>query len=230
MTTQNAWDTEYPDANGELVIGNTGGRPLANLITEGTNVTVVNTAGGIDIQTSPINDLVVVQRDTASNTTSIDYTCRISDFHCLYLVGNNHQAASTGGLGIQVSTDGGSTWDTTASNYRDVGWEVDEGGSTTHLNTSAAPGAKMQIVGSTTNPMGTGANETSSFIMTIWKPSNSVWTKSASYVYYNNEDTDNIIQFWGGQHRGTTAVDGLRLKQTSGNIGQGDFVLYGVVK
>ena len=230
MTTQNAWNTPYPDADGETLIGETGARPSATTIAAGTNVTVVNTPGGIELQTSPISDWVVVQRDTASNTAYIDYLCRLSDFRALVLVGNNHKPQTATGLGVSISTDGGATFDTTASNYRGLGWEVNEAASTTWLDDSALAGGKLQIVGSTSEPMANGTNETSSFIMTIWDPSNTQWTKSSSYVYYNNQDTDPIIQFWGCQHRSTTAVDGLRLMQTTGNIGQGDFVMYGIIK
>lgn len=227
--TQNAWNTQYPDADGELIIGSSSGRGLAATITAGTNVTVNNSAGEIEIQTSPIDDFVVVQRDTASSTAAIDYTCRLSDFQTLILVGNNTQPGTSGGLGISCSTDGGSTFDTTTSNYNSVGWEVNESGTTNNIDDSATAGGKLQIAGSSSNDLGADANETVSFICYIFKPTNTVFVKSSCYSVYTNNSGEHVIQYNGALYRSATAVNALRLKQTSGNIGSGEFVLYGAV-
>lgn len=229
MTTNNAWNTEYPDTDGELLIGSSSGRALKKFITAGTNVTVNNSAGSIDLQTAPIDDFVVVQRDTASSTAEIDYTCRISDFQLLMLVGNDTQPATSGGLGISCSTDGGSTFDTTTSNYQGVGWEVNQSGSRNNLDDSALAGGKLQIAGSTNFDLGADANETVSFVCYIFKPSNTVFVKTSCYSVYTNDSGEHTLQWWGSLYRNATAVDALRLKQTSGNIGSGEFVMYGAV-
>lgn len=225
--TNNAWNSPYPDADGELLIGSTGARPVASTLTAGTNVTIVNSAGGAEIQTSPIDDFVVVQRDTASNTAAIDYLCRISDFEVFYLIGNNTQPVTSGGLGIKLSTDGGATFDSTASNFQGVGWEVDDGASTTHLDDSALTAAKLQIYGSTTANAGVDANEVCSFIMTIWNPSDTNWTKCVSYSVYIDNGGQHQTQYWASFHKSTTAINAMRLQQSTGNISQGEFVLYG---
>lgn len=227
--TQNAWDTPYLTTDGHLLIGNGSARPTAGLITEGTNVTINAGAGTCEIETAPIDDFVVVQRDTASNTSGIDYTCGISNYQLLMLIGNDTQPATSSGLGISISTDGGSTFDTTAANYSGVGWVVNSNSVTSNISSDETAGGKLQIYSSTEFTAGSDSNETSSFVCYIFKPSGALWTKTSCYCAYIDADGDHVIQWVGGLHKGTAAVNALRLRQTTGNIGSGEFVMYGAV-
>lgn len=225
MTTNNMWNTPDLTTNGQVLIGSSSGRPSAATLTASTNVTVNNSAGSIEVQTSPISDWVIFQSDTASTDSSIEYTCRISDYQGFVLIGNNTQGSAANGLGIQLSTDGGSSYDT-GNNYGIVGWECDETGNIVQLDDD--PWAKLQIAGSTTAFEGTDANEVVSFVMFIYQPNAAAYTKSTCYCYYNDEDGNNILQYWMSAHRSTTAITAMRLVQTSGTIDQGEFTLYGI--
>lgn len=223
--TQNAWNSDYPNADGEVIIGNGSGKSVSSTLTASTNVTITNSAGGIQVDVSPISDWVIMQSDTASSTAYIDYTCGISDFEMLVLVGNNQSSANQTGLGVALSTNGGSSYDTTSGNYNGSGWEMFTGSYTALDDTTIS---KLQILGTTTAPPGNSTNQTASFVIKIFKPSNSQWTKSVCYSYYTDNSGNPGVQYWGSFYKNTTAVNAMRLVQSSGNISTGDFILYGV--
>ena len=228
MATRNSWNIPDLTTNGQVLIGSGSVRPSAATIIAGTNVTVTNSAGGIKLSTAPINDWVIIQRDTASNTAFIDYLCPMADYQYVVLIGNNSMPANNNvGLGLQVSTDGGVSFDTTEANYEGLGWSVDESGTRTNINDSSTPGAKLQIYGTANATAGPGANRICSFIIKVFQPANAEFTKSISYAYYNALDDGNVFSKLYHIHKSATAVNALRLKQTTGNITQGDFILYG---
>ena len=224
--TQNAWNADLLTTNGQTYIGNTGGQITAATLTAGTNVTVTNSAGGISIATAAHTDWEKINATTASSDSSIEWTCPLTDWQAVVLIGNNTQQSTTAGAGVRVSTDGGSTFLT--STYHTTGWEIDGSGGEAGLSGTGAN--KLQSWGSNTETAGADANEVCSFYQIIWQPSNTEYTKALSYCYYNADNGDNIFQAWYMIHLSTTAVNALGYFPSSGNIAQGEFILYGIQK
>lgn len=218
--TQNAWNAPLLTTNGQTYIGNTGGQTAASTLTAGTNVTVTNSAGGISISTTPFSDWYKITETTGTGLSSIEWSCNLSSYQAIIVVGNN---CSEAGIGTRVSTDGGSTFQT--STYHVLGWEIYGSGSTGFNSGTGAN--KLQCFGSTGAPIGTGANEVASFHQIIWQPSNTEFTKAVSYSTYVDDDGDNILQYYAMAHISTTAVNALGLFASSGTFG-GEFVVYGI--
>jgi len=60
--------------NGQLVIGSTGGDPVLGTISEGANITVTNTAGGIEIAATGLGSGTVTSVDTAGSVNGLTLT------------------------------------------------------------------------------------------------------------------------------------------------------------
>ena len=64
--TQNAINSDYPNADGELLIGATGARPLGATITAGSGITVTNAANAITLTAAGggSGDIIQILEDT----------------------------------------------------------------------------------------------------------------------------------------------------------------------
>ena len=118
MATRNAWNTPDLTADGQLLIGQTGGRPLAaNLTACGFNIT--NGAGSISLDTiSTGQDYVRISTATAASSATIDFTS-LSSTYFLYIVVIANLAPVTDGaiLYMRTSSNNGISYDSTAGNY-----------------------------------------------------------------------------------------------------------------
>jgi hypothetical protein len=170
--------------------------------------------------------LVLLQEQTASNSATLDFTSWYgSDFDSIFIELVNVTAATSGvGILMQVSTNGGSTWDTD-SNYNFFDW----------AKGVAAPGyqaynqhggmSAFQWWGPDANDMGNSVgfsgtghllNVTGSNIVGAWRGIG----QSTSGYWYEIE--------YGVTYSGTGPVNGIQFLMTSGNIASGIIRIYGI--
>lgn len=107
-------------SNGQIWIGSTGSPPVAVTLTAGAGISITNSAGGITIAAtggSVVPNLTYIGSTTTNSGTAVNYTNLSSTYkgYRYYYEGIDPDASTV--CVIQVSTDGGSTYDSTAANY-----------------------------------------------------------------------------------------------------------------
>ena len=100
-------------SNGQLLIGATGGAPLAAHLTPGSNITITNTANGIRIDSTATPGLTWVDQTTSTVTITPDYG---------YLIDNGADLVT---LTLPASAPFGSVFQ--INGYSAGGWKVVQG-------------------------------------------------------------------------------------------------------
>ena len=227
--TQNAWNTDYPNANGETLIGNGTSRPTSTTITGGSNCTVVNTSGGIQLTYSgaTTGDWVLTHSASASNSSELTFTGLSSTYFTYMICVDNFVPANDGDrLAYQTSTDGGSSYDSGSNNYYFRGMSIEGDGT---INALDSDSTSTNVLGSGTCDPGNATNETSSGIVYFYNPSASDYMRATSW----NAVTDNTgdlcwLTIATGRSQ-ATAVDAFRMFCSGGNITTCEVRVYGLV-
>ena len=227
--TQNAWGTDYLDANGETLIGNGTNPPSVSKITGGANCNVVPTANGIQLTYtgSTSGDYVLTHTASASGSSSLDFTGLSSTYFCYMLVVDNFVPATDGDrLQYRTSTDDGVSWDSGASDYYFRGWIVDDSSTVAAVD---ADSANTNIIGSSGTPPGNAANETSSAISFFYNPSASDYLRSTNLHVLMNTSTNLESGSISSGRKQAVAVNGIQLLCASGTITSAEVRIYGMV-
>ena len=188
--TQNMWNTDQLNANGEVLIGNGSSSPTATTITAGTNCSVTNGANSIALgyTASATGDWVLLDSATASSTSSIEFTGLSSTYFTYILIVTGYIPAVDGdNLKYRTSTNNGVSYDSGSSDYIFRGSSVNSSGSENFGNGSGNSGS---ILGSNANPPGTATNETGCAFISLYNPSSSNVTRILSYNVPINTSTD----------------------------------------
>jgi hypothetical protein len=166
-------------------------------------------------------DVVLLDTQTASNSASIDFT-GLSATYTRYEIQYTNVVPATDGarIGLRTSTDGGSTFDSGASDYN----SQNHGHVSTTDSSSAYTGTYIRLALAGT---GNGANEMCSGVVQIIHPSASAYTHTLHQaVYWSTLGALNAS--YGSAYRAsTTAVDAAQILFDTGNITSGTFKLYG---
>jgi len=177
--------------------------------------------------------LVLVQEQVASTSATLDFTSWYSSTYDVYeIVFLNVVPASNGvDLYLRVSTDTGSTWKSGASDYA---W-MQQGSTPPTSNTVFGDEADAQIAVSWTGGTGMQASAADggfSGTVRLYNPGS-----SASYKHFLGQgiqDSSSTGTFVSstvhGAYLATTAIDGLRVLFSSGDITSGTVRVYGLVK
>lgn len=225
--TNNAWNSPDLTGNGNVLIGQTGGRPVAAQLS-GCGIDVTNGAGSITLDTIATGlDYDKISSSTASSSASISFTGLSSTYHC-YVVEITNFAPATDGVEmyLRTSTDNGVSYDSGASDYAWSNYVVDNDGT---LKDGGSTGdSKMEIVGRTNDQIGGATNETSDATVWIFNPSSASYTKALCMATYTRTNGDSIWMTCGGQRLSAADVDAIQFLMSSGNIASGEFVLYGL--
>jgi hypothetical protein len=184
-------------------------------------------ANGTALVASSGGGLTLISSQSASSSSTIDFTGLDSTYDVYMITGSNIIVSTNCTLGLQISTDGGSTWDTTSYYGGNIG--ADNLGTTrtnSYNNASSAylTGALDRTNGGTSNGFGFQA-----YIYNLI---------DATVTYFNTQSAlidstaNTYIGFHGGGQLGTntTAGDALRIIPTAGNITSGKFKIYGLQK
>ena len=129
-------------------------------------------------------------------------------------------------LNIRTSTDGGSSYDAGASDYRYVNIEGNDG--TTSVGADASTGDTGLKLADT---LDSAAGEGFSGVIELYAPSATSYTK---FVYraetVNQADSAVKLNYGCGRRNSKADVDAVRFLMSSGNIASGTIALYGIKK
>jgi hypothetical protein len=167
----------------------------------------------------------LLQTATASSSSTVDITTGMDSTYQNYAViySNVHPATDDVLLQIRVSTDGGSSFDS-SSNYRYSSHCLrDNGSEGLTVNTG---NDKLYVSGIT---FGNANNECGNGIVYIGNPSSSTFSTSFNILASNMDNSGRSSTCnTGGVWTTTTAVNGIQFFFSSGNVDAGVFKLYGI--
>lgn len=173
-------------------------------------------------QTSLDNRPVLISTATASTTATIDFTLpsgyKSFDIRVISLVPSTDNV----GMWLRVSTDGGSTFASGASDYA---YQRSILSGTTYTGTLTATDSKIAVVDA---GVGTGTGRYCNTTITVFEPSITSMYKNivAKQYVYRSDSVYNIREI-NGVYLSNTAVNAIRILMSSGNIASGTFELWG---
>lgn len=227
--TQNSWNTSQLTTNGQTLIGNGSSSPSVATITSGTNCSVVNTAGGIQLTYtgSGSGDWVLVTSSSASGSTSVDFTDLSSTYFIYMFVVDNFVPATDGNrLLYRTSTDNGSSYDSGSTDYSFRGWSMESDSTLVALDGEFDTG---NVLGAGNTDPGNATNETSSGVLYMYNPSATGHTRFTNICQIiDSSGAQGTLSIESGR-RDTTAVDAIRFLCTGGNITSAEIRMYGMV-
>lgn len=171
---------------------------------------------------------VTIQRSTASASTSMDFVTGIDDAEMDRFeidIDNYIPATDATALWLRVSTDFGSTWKSGVSDYIYAGFYNDSaGGAATTVNSTGA----AQIVISYGSLCGNSTGEQYSGTIKFFNPANTSIYKVFKVAGggYNSTPRSADVNV-SGNYIATTAINGVRLLSSSGNMTSGTVTLRG---
>ena len=176
--------------------------------------------------------MVLIQQQTASSSATVDFTVGIDSGFDEYVLEFDGVVPATNvvSLQLQVTQDAGSNWKSGAGNYQWVRNGVYSGSASVTLQNSAADTSISVVDGVLDNT----STRPASGEIRFYAPSAGRITnfEARSTFYSSNLGGTYLGQFnnSGAYVADTTAINGVRLKMSSGNISTGNFRLYGVRK
>lgn len=214
-------------ANGELFIGNGSGLTKATL-TAGANVTITNGAGTITIAASAAGAAGYVMREEqiASASAALTFTAWPSSAYEVFVAEVFDMiTASNTDLSFQVSTDGGSTWLTTAGDYEmwgnyaySAGTSFVGGASLTRI--SLRPGASTTLL----------ANCGYAATLKVYNPAGAKHKMFTLQSVVPSNADGMIHHVFSGRIKTTAAITAIRVIAVSGNLTSGTARVYGIAK
>lgn len=174
---------------------------------------------------------LIQSQSVTSNTTEIDLTEGINSTYDRYriIITDLHPTASNAKLQVVVSTDGGTTYETGASDYESlVTTKRGSSDTGTTLETDAYSSSASSLT-CMDLALGNTVNDQCEGRIDIIKPSNSDhYTRVKWRLTYTNSSGDLILTQGQGRYKANTAVNAIRLKLSSGSIASADIKLYGL--
>jgi len=173
---------------------------------------------GIDV-----GSMILLQTQTVSSAVGqVDFTSNLGTYDTVRIVWSGVSPATDDvGLRLRVSTDGGSSYLT--STYAGSGEYIYSGGS----NAGYSNETSTHILGGN---YGNGSTESISGFVELNNLASTSLHKTIQSFSTGVHDSGNGLGAWfASTVQQTSAVDGLRIYFTSGNITAGKFSLYGVV-
>lgn len=201
---------------------------VACAIYDGTNFELQNPQtvnSGCSTSNVPNGGLVCLETHTASSSAELDFTGCISSSYDDYVIRiiNLIPATSAQDLKLQVSIDGGSTYDSTSGHYTNANWTWVSGGA------SAIGSATSTYITVATGQINTTANYNTSGEISFTNPSGANFKNF--YGHLAELDTRNSgFQglLFSSAYIQTTAINAFRFIMTSGAITSGIIRCYGV--
>lgn len=227
--TNNAWNApDMTDAgDGKLMIGQTGDRPvLGDLVPCGFDITTGTNSITIDTISTGL-DYDKISATTASASSTIEFTGLSSTYHAYKVLISDLVPATDGTLlYMRTSTDNGSSFDSTAGDYKWSHIGVDHNDSLKDDGSSSA--TEMILIGRTNDPIGNDTNETCSAEVWIFNPSSASHTRAFCQSTYVRTNGNFLIMWASGVRLDTTSVDAIQFLMNTDNITSGTFTLYGL--
>ena len=179
---------------------------------------------------SSLGSLTHISTATASASASIEFTSGIDSTYKEYVFyfNNIHPATDGTNLMFNFSTDGGSTYSVakTTTTFRSVHFENDSVAVLGYFDQDLAQGTGDQRVGIS---VGSDNDQCGSGYMHLYNPSSTTFVKHFTIVTNSSLSGDASINFFtAGYGNTTSAIDGIRFQMESGNIDDGQILLFGV--
>jgi hypothetical protein len=201
--------TSTIDGQSSLVIG-TGQSYM--IVSDGTNYISAMTAG----------TRILLQRQTASTSSSIDFTSGITTAFTDYELRISRLVPDTDGTGVYVRVGNGS-FDTT--NYK---FTIADFTGTTASVTSDASANRFDFIDAAV--AGTGTGETVNGNVYLFDAANASGYMTATWeggLIQSDEATKKVTG--SGNYFTNTAIDRVQVLMSSGNVASGTFSLYGIL-
>lgn len=193
----------------------------------GTQIVTENSSG-VPAFSNPAtvgSSLVLIQSQAASASATIDFTSGLTSTYDQYLVTFTGVVPATNAQNflLEISTDGGSTWKTGASDYKRVINTLSDAG--TNTVSAAMTEAAMTLTIGQSNNSGrpVGGN------MYIFGPSAGT-LQPINWMMSYFDGSNNKMITGAGCYTAGAAINGLRFLFASGAITTGTFTLYGIRK
>ncbi len=191
---------------------------------DGTTITA--SSGVISAVAGPVGALILLEQHSANNTsTNIDFTSFVSGTYDEYVIELLNLVPATNNIIISMRMSVSGTFDT-GSNYSAVGSYLYSGGTGVGLAEDTATQIKLwDGTSSNTNYGFCGSyrlySPGSTSLYKIVLGQGFAFSGSASKIFGSN--------VW-GVHNSASAVDGIRIFSSSGNIASGIVRIYGIAK
>lgn len=172
------------------------------------------------------SSLVLIQTQSAATSATVDFTTGITSLYEAMVLTMSDVVPATNGanLWFRISTDSGSTWASSASNYAHT---LFVGIDTANPVGAGSTGDTKTVIGGSLNNA-----DTYSATLTVFAPSGTSRGKIWNWQFGHTSSANIIVSGVGsGKYIATAAaVNGIRLMMSSGNITAGTFSLYGIRK
>lgn len=170
-------------------------------------------------------DVVLLATQTASSSSSLDFVAFDNATYSSYMfiIENIGLATDNTFLHMRTSTDGGSTYDSGASNYVYAG----DGAYHTNTQTQRTSGGDTAI-NLTLNQTGNAANESWCGTVTVYRPAATEYTHI--FAQQMNAATDGTLRHGNvsGWRASAADVDAVQFFAASGNLADGRIKMYGM--
>ena len=180
--------------------------------------------------------LVLLETHTASASSSLDFTTRNAtgqsgatfqsdyDEYLIEFVGLV-PATNNVGIGLRVTTDGGTTWISTGS-YAWTHWVYGPAGTGQTANTAQT---EIRVIGFV------NVSSTSTFAVNgcvrLFSPLSTALHKAVGgQITFWDTGPSLVVDMFSGAYSATSAINGIRVIATSGNLASGSVRIYGVAK
>jgi hypothetical protein len=179
----------------------------------------------------PTGSMTLLQTQTASNSSSLEFTTDINstyDVYCFSYI-NCHPITDNVQFQINLSTDGGSNYNVTKTNSHFHAAHKEDDSNTFLSYASSYDLAQSTNNMAITDSVGNDADHSASGYLYLYNPSNTTFVKHILSVNNSNfVGTYTMQSFVGAYANTTSAIDAVRFTFSSGNIDSGDIKLYGI--
>jgi hypothetical protein len=223
------------------IVGNN--TPTAGGVVYGDGTNYASTAAGTSGQvltsagsgapnwaTPSAGAMTFISSATASSSASVAFT-GLSNTYAYYIVEYDGVRPATAGtnMQLQVSTDGGSTYLTTAIyNYNVL---ASDSSSASVQNSRSVGQASIYVLFSPISGLSNNASYTCAGQVEFYGAGNAVTFAVSSKGFVPSDNAGNqVMSYGGGYSTSTLTVNAIRFSMVSGNIAAGNFRLYGVAK
>lgn len=196
---------------------------VVTLTYDGTNMQMQSTLGNAASGTTP--GMILLEQYTASSSSALNFTSCLSSTYDTYKITFTAIKTSSNGVyvGIQVSTDGGSSYVTSASYvYRIIYWN------TASAQDNNASATNMRLFQATA----TAASPNLNAEVTYYNPLGSSGYKSFTVMGSTLTDSGTVAagMLGTGYYAAETAVNAFRVIPESGTLASGTVRCYGLAK
>ena len=216
--------------DGELITWDASAAPTT--VAVGTSGHILTSQGTGAAPVFASADWVKIATATASASAAITFTDLGGSIYSALRVIMSDVAPATDNVDfyLRTSTDGGSTYDSSAGNYAYSGNVTQSGATNSPVASTGATQMAISGLGSG-EQLGSGTNESYAGVLTVFDPSAATYTRFKVEYCYSDEGGSNAIATgsMGGARLSAADVDAIQFLMASGNIATGEFTLYGLL-